>query len=127
MRYVIRAGALALALAACSDQRSVTAPTTATEASIEANRADSRHGGDLRDGAVFAMTNQVAGNAITAFSRAQDGSLTLVGTFPTGGLGAGAQPDPLRSQGSLLLANRRGGDDAFDDDDDGDDDDNANG
>lgn len=105
MRHVIRAGALALAITACSDQRPVTAPA-ALDPSIVADRGEQHS--DLRGGAVFAMTNQVSGNAITAFSRASDGSLTLVGSFPTGGMGAGSAPDPLRSQGSLVFDDEAG-------------------
>jgi 6-phosphogluconolactonase (cycloisomerase 2 family) len=55
------------------------------------------------------MTNQPTGNAVMAFSRASDGTLTLVGTFPTGGLGSGGGSDPLRSQGSLILSGREPG------------------
>jgi 6-phosphogluconolactonase (cycloisomerase 2 family) len=55
------------------------------------------------------MTNQPTGNAVTAFSRAPDGTLTLVGTFPTGGLGTGGGSDPLRSQGSLILSGQEPG------------------
>lgn len=43
----------------------------------------------LRSGAVYAMTNQPTGNAIVAYDRAQDGTLSLRGTFPTGGRGSG--------------------------------------
>jgi 6-phosphogluconolactonase len=52
-------------------------------------------------GAVYTMTNSAAGNAIEAYARADDGSLTPAGTYPTGGdggaLGSGhsivASPD----------------------------------
>ena len=60
-------------------------------------------------GAVYLMTNQVP-NAITVFDRGHDGTLTMVGTFPTGGDGnpvpqPGDPPtDPLGSQGSLILS-----------------------
>ena len=58
-------------------------------------------------GAVYVMSNQDTGNSVTVFNRAADGRLTRVGTFPTGGLGAGNSivpnlaDDPLNSQGSL--------------------------
>jgi len=55
-------------------------------------------------GAVYVMTNQTSGNSIMAFNRAADGALSLVGTFPTGGLGFGSGNDPLGSQGSLILS-----------------------
>ena len=38
-------------------------------------------------GAVYTMTNSPAGNAIEAYTRAGDGSLTPAGTYPTGGTG----------------------------------------
>ncbi len=55
--------------------------------------------------AVHVMTNQDAGNAVTVFDRAADGTLTETGTVPTGGLGAGgtSPADPLTSQGALIL------------------------
>lgn len=52
-------------------------------------------------GAVYTLTNAAAGNAVVAFARAADGSLSPEGTFPTGGLGSGAG---LGSQGSLVLS-----------------------
>jgi 6-phosphogluconolactonase (cycloisomerase 2 family) len=54
--------------------------------------------------AVFAQTDNSAGNAVVAYHRAPDGTLTLAGTYPTGGLGgilAGSVVDHLASQGSL--------------------------
>jgi 6-phosphogluconolactonase (cycloisomerase 2 family) len=59
------------------------------------------------------MSNQDTGNSVTVFDRAADGGLTRMGTFPTGGLGAGnsidpgAQSDPLGSQGSLGISEDR--------------------
>jgi 6-phosphogluconolactonase (cycloisomerase 2 family) len=56
--------------------------------------------------AVFVQTNNVAGNAVISYSRANDGSLSRVAHYPTGGLGgseAGAVVDPLASQGSVTL------------------------
>src|SRR5215467_8510890 len=43
------------------------------------------------------------GNAVVAFARAGDGSLTFAGTFGTGGNGIGGTTDPLASQYSLIL------------------------
>lgn len=56
------------------------------------------------NGAVYVMTNQTSGNSIMAFNRAANGALTLMGTFPTGGLGMGSGNDPLGSQGALILS-----------------------
>jgi 6-phosphogluconolactonase len=52
-------------------------------------------------GAVYAMTNDAAGNEVVVFDRSQNGSLTLVGSVGTGGLGTGAG---LGSQGALILS-----------------------
>jgi 6-phosphogluconolactonase (cycloisomerase 2 family) len=54
--------------------------------------------------AVFVQTDNLAGNQVVAYRRAGDGTLTLAGTYPTGGLGgqlAGSVVDHLASQGSL--------------------------
>lgn len=108
-RRIATAGALALALTACSDRQTpITAPTATTlDASLD--RDGDPRAGDLRRGAVFAATNQPTGNAIAVFRRAADGTLSPAGMFPTGGLGAGGPSDPLRSQGSLILAGRGSG------------------
>jgi 6-phosphogluconolactonase len=64
---------------------------------------------NLKSGAVYVLTNQ-ASNAVAAFYRAPDGTLTAAGTFSTGGSGNPvAQPgdpptDPLASQGALILS-----------------------
>ncbi len=58
-------------------------------------------------GAVYTLSNQPTGNSIIVFDRAADGTLTLVGSFPTGGTGFVGGPlgkvDPLGSQGSVVL------------------------
>jgi len=56
------------------------------------------------DGAVYTLTNSPAGNAVAVFARAADGTLTPNGTFPTGGLGTGAN---LGSQGAVVLGESR--------------------
>jgi len=69
-----------------------------TAAPVQAAAADS--------GAVFVQTNSPAGNAIASYRRGEGGSLTYVGSYATGGLGArekGSVADPLASQGSLVL------------------------
>jgi 6-phosphogluconolactonase len=64
-------------------------------------------------GTVYALSNQDTGNSVTVFDRAADGGITRVGTFLTGGLGAGnsitalASADPLNAQGSLVLSEDR--------------------
>ena len=59
-----------------------------------------------QSGAVYALTNQITGNAVMAFNRAADGTLTPTETFLTGGLGNGREGfiDPLASQGALILS-----------------------
>src|SRR5919109_634394 len=61
-------------------------------------------------GAVLAMTNAPSGNAILMYRRAQDGTLTFINRFATGGTGTSIlrelcnMPDSLGSQGSLTLS-----------------------
>src|SRR6266568_8626184 len=59
------------------------------------------------DGHVYVLNNDLSGsNSITAFSREEDGSLTLLGTTAIGGLGSlAAFADG--TQGSLILSNER--------------------
>lgn len=62
-------------------------------------------------GAVFVQTDNTGGNAVVAYHRAPDGTLTLAGTYPTGGLGgvlAGSMVDHLASQGSLTYDQEHG-------------------
>jgi 6-phosphogluconolactonase len=64
---------------------------------------------NFKSGAVYVLTNQV-NNAVAAFDRAPDGTLTPAGVFSTGGSGnpvpqPGDPPtDPLASQGALILS-----------------------
>ena len=58
--------------------------------------------------AVFVETDQSSGNQILSYTRAADGTVSLAGTYSTGGDGgtaAGASADPLASQGGLALIN----------------------
>jgi 6-phosphogluconolactonase (cycloisomerase 2 family) len=55
-------------------------------------------------GAVFTMTDDATANAVLAFARASDGSLTFTGSFPTGGAGSGGGEGVLGSQGSVTLS-----------------------
>jgi 6-phosphogluconolactonase (cycloisomerase 2 family) len=71
----------------------------------------SRHDFPGVEGAVFVQTDNTAGNAVVAYDRAPDGTLTLAGTYPTHGLGgmlAGSVVDHLASQGSLLYDREHG-------------------
>ena len=51
-------------------------------------------------GRVFTLTNSTSGNAVQAYNRSSDGSLSPIGTFSTGGLGTGTG---LGNQGALAL------------------------
>jgi 6-phosphogluconolactonase (cycloisomerase 2 family) len=56
--------------------------------------------------AVFVQNDNVAGNQIVAYDRADDGTLTQAGTYNTGGLGGvleGSASDHLAAQGSLVF------------------------
>ncbi len=57
-----------------------------------------------RAGAVFTMTDDSTANAVLAFARAADGSLTFSASFPTGGAGSGGGEPVLGSQGSVTLS-----------------------
>jgi len=92
----ILAGASALALAACSDVQS-TAP-------IAARSTPSLSQSSQSAGGVFVSTNGLNGNAVVAFARAANGSLTPAGTFSTGGNGIGGVGDPLASQFAVALS-----------------------
>lgn len=52
-------------------------------------------------GAVYVITNAAAGNAVLAYDRGPDGTLTPVGSTGTGGNGAGAG---LMSQGAVIVS-----------------------
>ena len=73
-------------------------PAAASAATVHA-RSDGGAGP-----AVFVQTDNTAGNQVVAYARASDGTLSLAGTYPTGGLGGqltGSVVDHLASQGSL--------------------------
>src|SRR6266851_7212595 len=57
-----------------------------------------------RTGDVYVMTNQTTGNSVMVFHRDAAGMLSLVGSFASGGNGAGTGADPLGSQDSLVLS-----------------------
>src|SRR5689334_19799169 len=86
----------AVALAACSDVQP-TAPATRRATSSLSQSAQTV-------GGVFVSTNGLNGNAVVAFARAADGTLTPTGTFTTGGTGIGGVGDPLASQFAVALS-----------------------
>lgn len=52
-------------------------------------------------GALYALTNSPAGNAVLVFRRAGNGALAPAGSFATGGVGSGAS---LGSQGAVVVS-----------------------
>jgi 6-phosphogluconolactonase len=52
-------------------------------------------------GAVYTSSNSPAGNVVIAYNRAEDGTLSMLGTFPTGGTGTGGG---LGNQGAVTLS-----------------------
>ncbi|HWE58026.1 MAG TPA: hypothetical protein VG435_21170 [Acidimicrobiales bacterium] len=63
------------------------------------------------DQALFVQTDNPTGNQVVAYDRAADGTLTLAGTYGTGGLGGvlnGSVVDHLASQGSLTFDRAHG-------------------
>src|SRR6266850_3386999 len=91
----------AAALAACEQNRTVTSPGVPIESSLQAQGDVNATGGLPAPSAVYALTNQVSGNAIAVFTRGADGRLTSAGSFATGGTGTGAG---LGSQGAVVLS-----------------------
>jgi len=92
----ILAAATAIALAACSDAEPI-APSVAQIAprlAVDGQAA----------GGVFVSTNSANGNAVVAYARAANGSLSYTGTFATNGTGIGGTADPLTSQFALALS-----------------------
>jgi len=55
-------------------------------------------------GAVYTLTNGTAGNAVKAFQRGNDGTLTAAGEYATGGAGTGGG---LGNQGAVALDGKR--------------------
>jgi len=86
--------AVATALAAIPGVALAAAPATPTRTAVTSDAGP----------AVFVQTNALTGNTILAYHRADDGALTPVGEYQTGGLGGvavNAPLDSLASQGSL--------------------------
>ncbi|HET7189439.1 MAG TPA: beta-propeller fold lactonase family protein [Gemmatimonadaceae bacterium] len=111
MQIILRSRRALLALtgvtlAACAaDDRAPTVPqldASAVAASRGQDVGDEEIGGNA-PGAVYTETNGAAGNAILAFRRATDGTLTPLGAVSTGGLGIGGTADPLMSQYAIVL------------------------
>jgi 6-phosphogluconolactonase (cycloisomerase 2 family) len=101
--------AAATLLAACSEATGPNSSSmldplgTTTAASRRSGDGDSDRDADSRlDGGVFTQTNDAAGNAVVAYARRADGSLSYLGTYSTGGRGSAPEAG-LGSQGAVLL------------------------
>ena len=99
MMKIPRLAFLTLTLAACAEDATSPAMREPGAASL------SKGASGNSVGAVFTLSNQTAGNAVIAFSRSSDGSLTPAGSFATLGNGTGAG---LGSQGALVLSDDGG-------------------
>jgi len=98
-----RSPAKARTLLAAAAVASAAAVALAIPAAASAATVHASPDGGARP-AVFVQTHNTAGNQVVAYARASDGTLTLAGTYPTGGLGGqltGSVVDHLASQGSL--------------------------
>ncbi len=96
--FRVRTGVIA-AVAAAAGIVGFAGPAFATTASTAV--ASTR---DADGGAVFVQTDNTAGNQVVAYRRAENGTLTQIAAYNTGGLGgilAGSAVDHLASQGSL--------------------------
>src|SRR2546422_9908879 len=87
-------------LAACSHDNNVTGIAADRAVDVGVSAPPVAAAADA-PGAVFALTNQVAGNSVATFARAADGRLTWAGSVATGGTGPGSG---LGSQGALALS-----------------------
>jgi 6-phosphogluconolactonase (cycloisomerase 2 family) len=98
---VVSAAAAALAVSAFA--------ASAASAATSAAAGPGDKGG--ASAAVFALTDNTAGNAVAAYRRASDGTLTPAGSYPTGGRGGiltGSVVDHTASQGALAYDQARG-------------------
>lgn len=93
MHTLSRTVLLLAILGACSHD------ATSPDGALPRTAALARGGSDV--GAVFTLSNSASGNAVIAFVRGADGTLTLAGTFATQGNGTGAG---LGSQGAVALS-----------------------
>ena len=96
----------AIALAA------IAIPVASASAAIRPAPASRAHRHGLQAGpAVFVMTDNTAANAVVAYHRAPDGTLTLAGTYYTRGLGgilSGSVVDHTASEGALTYDRANG-------------------
>ena len=92
-----------LAVGACNNE-STTAPFTSADDLLAANnivQTSTQLYFEPAAGMVYTLSNQSGGNAVLAFHRAVDGTLTPGGSFATGGNGGGSG---LGSQNAVVLS-----------------------
>ena len=97
---IVPAAAVAMAVAAL-------AAPAASAATLGSGHGSGQDAG----GAVFALTDNTAGNAVIAYHRSPDGTLSQAGSYSTGGLGGiltGSVVDHTASQGALAYDQDRG-------------------
>lgn len=95
-------------VSACADRGTVTAPAlpeAVTDVSLSRDGDHDEH--ESSTGGIFAETNSATGNAVVAYARGVDGSLSPLGSYSTGGNGTGGTVDPLASQYALVLSPSR--------------------
>jgi 6-phosphogluconolactonase (cycloisomerase 2 family) len=84
----------------CTKITLVAAAATAMAVSLPAVPAQASNGLHPAAGAVYVLSNQVAGNSVITYHRASDGRLRPASTYPTGGTGTGAG---LGSQNAVVV------------------------
>lgn len=88
----------------CGMERGGSAPSGPTrspgDAALSLEDSDEETTATLNSGAVYTLSNSVAGNEVLAFARAADGTLSGPTRHPTGGAGTGGG---LGNQGALIL------------------------
>ncbi|MEP6730821.1 MAG: beta-propeller fold lactonase family protein [bacterium] len=94
MNHRIWIAATLVVASACG--RDVMEPTTPTPGAASANLSEHQAAGH-----VYTLSNSASGNAVLAYTRAADGSLTAAGSVATTGKGTGAG---LGSQGAVILS-----------------------
>lgn len=102
MRLHLSALLLVAVVVACSD-RTIAGPRF-TSPSSSLDRSAPEDPNDVVGG-VFTETDDATNNAVVAFARHADGSLSYIANYPTGGKGLGGNNvvDPLQSQFAVVL------------------------
>jgi 6-phosphogluconolactonase (cycloisomerase 2 family) len=90
-----------LVLASCQKDRKLLSENDVTiEAASKPNNNKSNEDEGSGKGHVYTLSNQISENKVIDYRRAANGSLTLAGSFSTGGIGTGGG---LGNQGAIIL------------------------